>query len=292
MPRTSRASAPRSRLFLVAGSVAALYLAICLYFFLRQDALVFYPSPPPVRTPADAGLAHRELSIATADGERLHAWLIEARRDPAEEPRSARPTVLYSHGNAGNVEHRIDVAATLAGLGCDVLLYDYRGYGKSSGRPSEAGVRADALAVHAHLVEQERVPPARIVLFGESLGGAVSIDLATRAPVGAVIVEDTFTSIPDLGAEIYPWLPIRLLARTRFDSAAKVARIGAPLLVIHSPDDRLVPLAHGRALIERAREPKTLLLTSGGHNAGGFRLRPEWIAVVARFLADVAERAR
>lgn len=285
MPAPKRPGFPS--LLIVASVGVGLYLLICLVFYLRQNALIFYPSPPPQWTPAAEGRAYRELTIATSDGERLQAWLIEpSRRGDAGGPQAAKPAVvLYSHGNAGNIAHRIDIAAVFADLGLAVLLYDYRGYGGSTGAPSEDGLYADAAAVWEHLTRAEGFAPERIVLFGESLGGAVSIELATHKRVAALILEDTFTSIADIGAHLYRWLPIRLLARTRFDSSSRIARVAAPVLVIHSPDDELVPIAHGRALFDAAREPKEFLATGGSHNAGGFRLRAEWIAAVRDFLA-------
>lgn len=271
-------------MWILLGAAAGLYLAVCLVFYLRQSSLIFFPGPPPAATPASVGLEHRELVIPTSDGERLAAWLISPRPRGAPAPGAAATVVLYSHGNAGSIEHRIEIAELLAGFGCAVLLYDYRGYGASSGEPDEAGLCTDATAVWEHLVRVEGFEPGGIVLFGESLGGAVSIELATRRAVRAVIVEDTFTSIPDLGAELYPWLPIRLLARTRFDSLARIGRLDVPVMVVHSPDDELVPFEHGRRLFAAAREPKVMLETAGGHNSGGFRLREAWVARVAEFV--------
>jgi fermentation-respiration switch protein FrsA (DUF1100 family) len=270
--------------WILALSIAALYALICLVFALRQDALIFVPGPAPTTTPAAAGLAYREIAIATPDGERLAAWLIAPRPIADEEPLANRTVILYSHGNAGSIEHRIAIAAALADFGCDVLLYDYRGFGASSGRPSEAGLGTDALAAWELLAGELGYATERIVLFGESLGGAVSIELATRRGARALIVEDTFTSIPALGARLYPWLPVRLLARTRFDSLAKIARVGMPVMILHSPDDELVPFEHGLELFAAAREPKEMLSTEGRHNAGGFRLRPEWVVRVREFV--------
>jgi fermentation-respiration switch protein FrsA (DUF1100 family) len=269
---------------IAAATIVGVYLLVCLLVWWRQDDLVFFPGAPPATTPRAAGLAFEEHEIATEDGERLHAWTVGGAR-----PGDARALILHSHGNAGSIEHRIDAAAAFVELGFAVLLYDYRGYGRSSGTPSEAGLYRDARAAWRHATEVLGWPPGRIVLFGESLGGAVAIELACRADPAAVVVEETFSSLPDVGARVYPWLPVRLLARTRMASAAKLAGLRAPLLVIHSPDDEIVPFELGRRLFEAAREPKAFLATGGRHAQGGFRLREQWVGEVRAFLGRALE---
>jgi fermentation-respiration switch protein FrsA (DUF1100 family) len=276
---------------LVLASGAALYALVCLVVYLAQVKLVFFPGPPPSRTPADAGLAFDAWTIATSDGERLDAWLVRAPGaapgvSSGVSPRgAARGALLFCHGNAGTIENRLDRAQAFARMGLDVLLFDYRGYGRSSGKPTEDGVYLDADSAYDALVAAG-FGPERIVAYGESLGGAVAIDIAARRKVAALIVEDSFTSLADMAAELYRWLPARLLARIRFDSIAKVSRVNAPILVVHSPADGLVPFEHGKRLFEAAREPKTLLVTSGGHGEGGFLRRAEWIDSVNAFLAS------
>ena len=260
--------------------LAAGYALVCLLVLVFQARLVYFPGPVPGGTPAALGLQHRELELATSDGERVHAWFL-----PHPEARGA---VLVSHGNAGNIEMRLELARAYLALGWSVLLYDYRGYGKSTGSPSEEGTYLDAEAAYEHLANVEGLAPGRIVLHGESLGVAVAFELALRRPVAAVVAESGFASVPDMAAEVYPFLPGRLLARIRYDNLAKVARIGVPLLVIHSPDDEIVPVEHGRRLFAAAREPKRMLLTELGHNDGGFLRRPEWRAEVGRFLDSLA----
>ena len=195
--------------------------------------------------------------------------------------------MLVSHGNAGNVEVRLDLARAFLELGASVLLCDYRGYGKSAGSPDEEGTYRDAEAAYAQLTVVEGFSAERIVLYGESLGAAVAIELARRRPCAAVIVESAFTSLADVGAKAYPYLPVRWLARFHYDNLAKVAALGVPLFLIHSPADEIVPVEQGQRLFEAAREPKRLLLTAGGHNDGGFRQRPAWRAEVGKFLAGV-----
>jgi hypothetical protein len=260
------------------------YAALCLIVYLTQAKLVFFPGPSPRATPADFGLEFRELELRTRDGVRLHGWFLPARE--------ARGAVLVSHGNAGSIELRIGLAQAFLEHRWSVLLYDYRGYGKSAGEPDEEGTYRDAEAAWEHLTSIEGFAPERVVLHGESLGAAVAFELARRRPCAAVIAESAFTSLPDVGAKAYPFLPVRWLARFRYDNLAKVAELGVPLLFIHSPDDEIVPVEHGRRLFEAAREPKRLLLTTGGHNDGGFQLRAEWRAEVGAFLEGVAGARR
>jgi fermentation-respiration switch protein FrsA (DUF1100 family) len=241
--------------------VAVTYGAFALYLFIMQPRLLYYPDMPgrePEATPAAVGLAYEDVALQTVDDIRLHAWFI-----PAENPRA---TVLFCHGNAGNISHRLDSIRLLHSLGLQVLIFDYRGYGKSEGRPSEKGTYRDVDAAWHYLREVRGLTEAGIIIFGRSLGAAVAADLASRARPAAVILESAFTSVPDMAAEFYPWLPVRLLSRYRYDNLGKVARIARPLLLVHSRQDEIIPFAHGERLFGRAREPKQFLELTGGHN--------------------------
>lgn len=265
-------------------AVSALaYSAFLLLVFAFEARLVYFPGPPPEETPADHGLPYEDVRLRTADGVALAAWFLPAAGSDAG-------AVVFSHGNAGNIAVRLPGASAFLDAGLSVLLYDYRGYGASEGKPSEEGTYQDAVAAYDWLVEQRGIPPQRVVAYGESLGGAVAIELARRRPVAAVFAESTFTSLPDLGARLYPFLPVRLLATIRYASADKVADLGVPLLVAHSPEDEIVPFDLGRALYDAAREPKAFLETEGGHNDGGFLRRPEWRRAVEEFLAAAVGR--
>lgn len=258
-------------------SAAGLYAGLCLLLYLFQDRLVFFPGPAPAVDPSAHGMEYRELALTSSDGVRIHGWLL-----PAPEPRGA---LLFAHGNAGSIEHRLFPARVFRDMGLTVLLFDYRGYGKSAGRPSEEGTYRDAEAAYDFLAG-EGFTPEQIAVYGESLGGAVAIELARRRRVACVVVESVFTSVPDLGQELYRWLPVRLLSRFRYDNEAKVAALGVPLLVVHSPDDEIVPFAHGKAVFSAASEPKRFLLTAGGHNGGGFLQRREWVEEARVFLHE------
>lgn len=259
--------------------LAAGYAALCALVFVFQRRLSFAPGPPPLATPAALGLDFDELELATADGERLQAWLVRA---PRAGPAGERALVLHCHGNAGNVEGRIPAAAALAALGFDTLLFDYRGFGASTGSPSEAGTYLDAEAAWDAAVARG-YRPERIALFGESLGGGVATELARRRGAAALVLESTFTSLPDVGARVYPWLPVRLLCLDRYDNLAKLPALRLPLLVLHAPGDALVPFEHGRRLAGAAGAE--LVELPGGHDDGGFLQREDLRRRVGDFLA-------
>jgi hypothetical protein len=224
------------------------------------DALVYFPDRRLYGDPGDVGLAFTDLSIPTDDGERLHAWWIPARATPA------RGHVLFFHGNAGNVSHRLAHAAALTDAGLDLLLVDYRGYGRSTGRPSEAGLRRDARASLAALRSGGQVDPGRIVYMGESLGGAVALELALAEPPLACVLQSTFTSLRDVAREHYPWA-LSALAGEAFPSLDRIARLRAPALIVHGDMDDIVPVAHGHALFAAAPGPRRLRIVPGaGHN--------------------------
>ena len=262
----------------VAVAVCA-YLAVVLAFWIGRNRLIYYPGPTPGPPPASATLDLREERIETKDGERLHAWLATPRSGSGSSPRG----VLVCHGNAGNIASRIPVAEAFASFGFSTLLFDYRGYGGSSGKPTEEGTYLDAEAAFDRFTSLLGASP-QIAIYGESLGGAVAIELARRRKVARVLVEDTFTSLADIASGLYPWLPAHTLLRHRYGSLEKVGAIGVPLLVIHSPDDDLVPFALGRKLFDSAREPKTFLETGGRHDEGGFLDEERWRSAVRSFL--------
>jgi fermentation-respiration switch protein FrsA (DUF1100 family) len=247
-------------LAVVCGAVLSLWALM----FVFQAKLVWFPGPPPELDPRAVGLAFRDVPLESADGERLGAWLVEP---AAGVP--GRGVVLHCHGNAGNIAGRIEHARVLARDGWAVLLVDYRVYCRSTGKPREEGTYLDAQAAFDWLVAEGGFRPDQVVLWGESLGGAVAVELAGRCGGAALVLESTFTSVPDLGAEVYPWIPVRLLARIRYDSLARVPALELPVLVAHGERDEIVPFAHGERLFEAARGPKRFVRTDGGHNVGG-----------------------
>lgn len=239
---------------------AGVYALVCLLMFLFQSRFVYYPDSTDLGSPEDLGLAYRDVSLRTADGVRLHAWFLPG--DPG------MPALLFCHGNAGNVTGRLESLALFREMGLSVMIFDYRGYGKSEGSPSEEGTYADAGAAWDYLTGEAGFAPEKVVILGRSLGGAVAVELATRVKPGGLIVESSFTSGARLGQEIYPWLPVMLLARNRYESADRIGTVDCPVLIVHSPQDTVVPYRHGRRLFELAREPKQFLEIRGDHNDG------------------------
>lgn len=268
----------------VAGTLLAVYAVACLAAFALQRRLVYFPGRPGGPTPAQRGMAFEDVTLTTSDGVRVHGWLVGAPRP--------RGVVLVCHGNAGTIADRLPLAEAFMAMGWSCFLLDYRGYGQSEGQPSEDGTYRDAEAGHEHLTRAAGFDPAQVVVYGESLGGGVAIELARRRPVAACVVESTFTSLPDIGARAYPWLPVRLLSRLRYDNRAKIGRLAVPVLVIHSQQDEVVPFAHGQALFEAAREPRQLLVTTGGHNDGGFLRSEQHRGAVQQFLGSVLPEAQ
>jgi len=258
------------------------YVGICVLIWLFQNRMIFFPSSPWDATPADVGLDYQELML-DASGKQISAWLMLHERP--------RARVIFFHGNAGNISHRLDMLYILHQLACEVLIVDYQGYGRSQGKPSEAATYQDAQAcwdfMQTRAEQDEKDPNARrlpLVIFGKSLGGAVAVDLASKRKSDGLIVESSFSSVPDMGARLYPWLPVRLLSRTRYHSVGKIPKVDAPKLFLHSPQDEIVPYALGRKLFEAAKEPKQWVNLSGGHNDGFLVSKGTYLDGLNRFL--------
>jgi len=258
-------------MFLRVGLILA---ALYLFFRWFERSNIWMPRRYFAATPDVVGLTYEDVSLQTADGPRLHGWYL-----PHEE---AAASLLFCHGNAGNVSHRTESLRQLHSLGLNILIFDYRGYGRSDGRPSEEGTYLDALAAYEWL--QGRGPELPIILFGRSLGAAVAIDLAARGKGAALIAESGFTSVPELGQELFPILPVKWLVRTRYDSLAKMPQVKIPVLVIHSREDEIVPFHHGEALFEAAPGLKQFLEIHGGHNDGYILSEPEYLRGIQAFL--------
>lgn len=278
------------RLLLVFVGVAiVLYVGFSLMLFLLQDRLVFLPHMPGREleaTPEALNLDYEDAWIETEDGERLHGWFVPADR--------SRGTLLFFHGNAGNISHRLQTLLIFNRLGLDVLMVDYRGYGQSSGSPGEQGTYLDARAAWDYLVGERGVEGDRVVIFGRSLGGAVGAWLASRddvSPAG-LVVESTFSSGLDMGRRLYPVLPVRLITRINYPVKDYVTAIDSPLLVIHSRDDEIIPFDMGRTVFEAAAGPKTFLEITGDHNAGFWLSRETYVPALDDFLAGALSPAK
>lgn len=248
-----------SWLLKVAGTLLVCYALVVAGCATFQRSLLYFPGPE-LPAPAEAGAADmRPVTLNTADGLALTAWYA-----PAAENRA---TIAYFHGNAGNIAYRVDKTRALRQSGYGLLLVEYRGYGGNPGSPTEDGLYADAEAAYAFLTRTQGIAPERIVLKGESLGSGVAVWLAQKVDVGAVMLEAPYTSITDVAQRAYFFLPVRLLAKDRFEAVDRIADIDAPLLIVHGNRDRVIDVEFGQALFAAAVEPKTLRIIQGGsHN--------------------------
>ncbi len=257
---------------------AIVYLVLVLLVYFGQSRLIYFPETEQdiSFTPTQIGLAYESVKISTTDNETLHGWFV-----PTPE---AKATVLFFHGNAGNISHRMDYLPMFHRLGYNLFIIDYRGYGQSSGSPSESGTYQDAQAAWRYLVEDKGVAPSRVVIFGESLGGAVATWLAAREKPGALVLASAFTSVPDMATIIYPFLPVHLISRFDYNTLKSLRSVACPVLVAHSPEDEIVPFKHGQKLYQAAPKPKQFLTLQGGHNNGFIFMREKWIEALGTFV--------
>jgi fermentation-respiration switch protein FrsA (DUF1100 family) len=256
------------------------YGCLLLLVVLVQDNMVYFPDTPDremTSTPGEVGLAYENVYFSTDDRQRLHAWYIPARKETG--------TVLFFHGNAGNISHRLESILILNQLNLSVFIFDYRGYGKSSGKPSEQGTYLDAQAAFHYLTAVRHIDISRLIYFGRSLGGAVAAQLAVIHPPKALILESTFTSAPDMARHIFPLFPARWLSRFSYNTAMTMRAIHCPVLIIHSPDDEIIPYKFARKLYKTANKPKQFLAIHGGHNDGFIQSGQIYTKGLKHFLA-------
>ena len=247
--------------------LAAALVSFSVFAFYRWlvPALIFQPTKELVATPASIGLEYEEVSLQTPDGETITGWHIPAAPKVAEPGEEV--TVLFFHGKAGNMSHKMDNIAFFHKLGLSVFIVDYRGFGKSSGKPTVSGTIQDARTAWRWLTEQRRVPTSDIIVLGHSLGGAVVSALATEITPRAFILESTFTSLHDMAKKLYRWAPI-IVILDDYDPIKNLKNLQIPLLMVHSPDDEYVRFSMGRKIFDSYSGPKTFLLIRGSHDAG------------------------
>lgn len=240
--------------------IIASYVLLIAVVYLMQGRMLYLPNVAGralTMTPKDAGMDYQDVSIDTADGVTLHGWFIAGQTSQV---------LLFFHGNAGNISHRLASIQQFHDLGLSVLIIDYRGYGQSSGTTSEKGIYRDAEAAWRYLTEDRSISASNIVIFGRSLGGSAASWLAARHQPLALIVESSFTSVPDVAQEIYPWLPVRWLSTLSHATGDYVRDVHCPILVVHSREDDIIPFHHGEDIFASANEPRTLLVLRGTHN--------------------------
>jgi fermentation-respiration switch protein FrsA (DUF1100 family) len=257
-------------------TVSAVLFLAAMRYIERQS--IYFPMREITDTPARVGLEYRDIYFKSADGTRLNGWFIPAR--------NAKYTLVLAHGNAGNISHRIEKILIFHGLGLNVFVFDYRGYGRSEGQPSEKGLYQDLRAAHSYVVAEEKVPARDIILYGESIGGAVAIDLARRSEEGALITEDTFTSVKDMAGMAFPLVP-NFIFSSKYDSLSKIKDVACPKLIIHSIDDEIVPFRQGEKLYAAAKEPKRFLKLRGSHNTAFMESDKEYVEGLKEFINKI-----
>lgn len=260
----------------ILGILALSYIGLVAWLYFAQSRYVYYPVRKLGAYPSDIGLGFEEVTLVTEDGVRLSAWYI-----PCQQ---TQEVILFCHGNAGNISHRLDSIKIFHSLGLNTFIFDYRGYGASEGRPSEPGTYKDAEAAWQYLVEVLKVPPNRIVIFGRSLGGTIATELAVRKQPAALIIESTFASFRDIGSDLYSYIPVSLIARFSYNALEHIRNLKVPVLIVHSPQDDIIPFRHGQILYNAAREPKEFLEIGGDHNAGFLISGDQYVKGLHRFL--------
>ncbi|MBU0549638.1 MAG: alpha/beta hydrolase [Candidatus Omnitrophica bacterium] len=262
------------RIFLAVLIFSSFIFAYLRYF---ESKGIYYPTKDISLSPADIGIKYEDIFFTTEDGARLNGWFI-----PQEKPRG---TLLFCHGNAGNIGDRVEFVGIFYKLNLNVLIFDYRGYGRSQGRPSEEGLYKDAQAAYRYLLSRKDINKSPIIIYGKSIGANVAIDLASKVNTVALIVDSAFTSACDMGRKLFPYLPVKWVITVKFDALAKIKEINIPKLIIHSRDDEIVPFKMGQRLFEAAPQPKEFYPMRGGHNEAIFIAGQEYASRIDKFLS-------
>ncbi len=270
------------------AAAAVFYLGLLALLRFSESRLIYFPGSQRrlIAPPHALGLTPKRVELVTADSVRVVGWVM------ADQSHATGLWLLICHGNAGNLSEFARPAhyAGLRQLGLSLLAFDYRGYGESGGVASEHGLYRDADAAYRYLIENRGVPADRIVVFGHSLGSAVAIDLVSRTPAAGLIVEGGLISAVHRGQELYPYIPVRWIARSRFNSIDKIASVTAPKLFLHAASDEVIPLTHGRRLFEAAAEPKRFVELEGGHGDAFDLDSARYFGSIASFLSSLTPR--
>jgi uncharacterized protein len=260
----------------------AFLLVLGTFFLVRyiEKQSMFFPMNEVFSTPDAVGLPYESVFFKTQDNLKIHAWFL-----PAASQVEEKNVVLFCHGNAGNISHRVEKLHILHELDISIFIFEYRGYGQSEGKPSEGGLYKDAAAGYQWLISEKGYRPEQIIVYGESIGGAVAIDLASRVQVSAVITEEAFTSIRGMVKALYPVLP-PFMVKTRMDSLSKLRQVDVPKLFIHAPEDEIVPFWMGKELYEKAKPPKKFLQVRGSHNSAFYESRDKILQGIRDFFEE------
>ena len=230
-----------------------IYIIFVVVLFFIQSYLIYYPTHKISTTPQINGLSYEEIFFITKDGVKISAWYIPALK--------SGNTILFCHGNAGNIGDRLESIKIFYNLGLNTFIFDYRGYGKSEGKTTEYGTYLDAEAAWYYLVNKQKLTPQKIIIFGRSLGGAIASWLAKLHTPKALIIESSFTSIKDIASKLFPYIPVKILMRFDYNTCEYLKKVSCPVLIIHSRDDKLIPFNHGLKLFDIANDPKAVSYT-------------------------------
>ena len=265
-------------IFYILILIALAYGAFALYLYFMQLKFLYCPVREITYTPEGLGLDFENITFRTADNVKLTGWYIPA-------PNSEL-TILFCHGNGGNIMHRLDSINLFYHLGLSCFIFDYRGYGQSEGKLTEQGTYTDALAAYEWLTKTKKILPENIILFGRSLGGTIATQLATKVKVKSLVIESSFTSYLDMGKKFYPYMPVKYFARFDYKTVDYIRNVKCPVIIIHSRDDEIIPFEFGREIYETATEPKEFVEISGNHNDGfltsGENYKKAWLNWVER----------
>jgi len=240
--------------------ILAAYAGMGLVLFFSQSRLVFHPVKEIEYSPQELGIEFEEVFFDAAPGVRLNGWYVPGS--------GSSLTVLFCHGNAGNIGHRLDSISFFHELGLSCFIFDYRGYGESTGKPTEQGTYLDAAAAYKWLTDERKTDPANVIIFGRSLGASVAAHLASRARACGLVLESGFTSYVDMGRRLYPYMPVRTFARFKYSTMQYIKNVKVPVMIVHSREDEIVPFEFGLQLYEAANQPKKFVEISGSHNDG------------------------
>jgi fermentation-respiration switch protein FrsA (DUF1100 family) len=258
-------------------ALALFYIAAMIAIYFAQALFIYAPNIPTRElssTPADIGLAFEEVTLRTADNEKLHGWFIPA----VSTNNQLEKTVLFMHGNAGNISHRLENIRIYHQLGLNFFIFDYRGYGQSTGNTSEAGTYLDAAAAWDYLIGEQNMNAEQIIIAGRSLGGGVASELANNVTPAMLILESTFTSMPDASKKHYPFMPISIILKHRYETLNKLKNISCPIVIVHSRNDEVIPFSHAEINFERANQPKKFIELRGGHGNGFLLSERDYVA--------------
>jgi len=273
----------RKAVVVVITSAGILLAAMNAYFYVQQPHMVFYPLRKIEQTPDQWGMKYQNVTLSSTAGHKIHGWYI-----PGKNPNRV---LLFFHGNGGNISHRQDSIEIFHHLGLNVFIIDYQGYGKSEGTPGEQAMYDDGRAAFDYLATARKFPKKDIVVFGRSLGGAVAARVAAEKQPGAVVLESTFASLPDVASYYFPFMSKIVLTRYRFNSVKQVKNIHKPLLVLHSRQDDVIPFQSGVKLYNAANNPRLFVEIVGDHNNGFMQSQPAYEDVLGSFLLSTKDGA-